>query len=502
MQRTRTAGTGRGMRLAVVGAVAAIAIGMLTGTPAAAAPNGYLALGDSYASGQGVDGTKGDDPTCLQSPAGYPAQVAQSLGLTLTDNTCSGAVLGDIFQTSAKGHAPQASLPADSVSLVTITIGGNDLGFASILTSCLALSASGPLTSHQPTCKDKHTVDGVDAVQAKLEREVGPVLFDTLDDLRRTYTSAKIVVVGYPTLMPDASHTPEGGCFAPLKQGASFPFVTSDLAWMNTVQRALDRKLALAAQYAGVDYVSQMATTVDNSSCSAAGEPHIAPLTLTGLSTSPQSFHPNSAGLKAIGQTVTSALSPRAAFQGIRGQLIPQAGDNDYLLQYVVPAAVSGAMPDVAATRNGQYLSNVKGGSGYYLDLSGRGSAHFRYYSQKVTVNPGDQVELKVYQNGTRQVLTPLPASFAGVTGQLVRTSGDSYQLQIWVPTNTLATTPDVSARINGKYSAHVTGGSGYYLQVTSAPGYRVYYQTVTVRPGDTVVLNVTATGAQQILSS
>ncbi|RDV43099.1 SGNH/GDSL hydrolase family protein [Leifsonia sp. ku-ls] len=486
---------------AAIGAATAVALSLLTGAAAHAAPTGYLALGDSYAAGQAIGGAKGDDADCLQSVDSYPSQVAQNLGLTLTDNTCSGAVLNDLFHTSAKGRAPQVNAPAESVSLITLSISGNDLGFSPLLTSCLALSATGPLTGHQPTCKDKHTVDGVDQLQAKIEREVGPVLVDTLYDLRAAYPSARILLVGYPTLMPDASHTPAGGCFAPLGQGDSFPFVTSDLAWMNTVQRALDRKLALAAQYAGVDYLSQMATTVDNSACSATGEPFIAPLTLKGLSATPQSFHPNAAGLKAIGQAVTSALSPRAAFQGIRGQLIPQTGDNEYLLQYVVPAALVGSMPDVAATKNGAYLSNVKGGSGYYLELTGRNSAHYRYYYQRVTVDPGDRVEFRVYQNGTRQVLTPLPASFKGVTGQLVHTTGDAYELQVWVPTNTLDSTPDISARINGTYSANVSGGSGYYLYARSAPGYRVYFQTVTVKSGDTVILNVTSTGEKQTLS-
>lgn len=489
-------------RMAASAVIAAVALSLLTGTAASAAPSGYLALGDSYATGQAIGGAKGADEDCLQSVNGYPSQVAQNLGLTLIDNTCSGAVLNDIFHTSSKGRAPQASAPADSVSLITLTMGGNDLGFSSLLSSCLALSATGPLTSHQPTCREKHTIDGVDQVQAKIEREVGPVLVDTLYDLRSAYPSARIVVVGYPTLMPDASHTPQGGCFAPLRQGDSFPFVTSDLAWANSVQSAFERKLALAAQYAGVDYVSQMATTADNSACSASGVPYIAPLTLSGLSATPQSFHPNAAGLTAIGQTVTSALSPRAAFQGIRGQLIPQAGDDEYLLQYVVPAALVGSMPDVAATRNGQYLSNVKDGSGYYLDLSGRGSAHYRYYWQKVTVHPGDQVELKVYGNGTRQVLTPLPRSFEGVTGQLVHVAGDSYELEVWVPVNALATTPDISARINGKYVANVAGDKGYYLRVTSAPGYRVYYAPVSVKSGDLVILRVTSTGEEQVLAS
>lgn len=491
---------GRGARwLAAVSASAALAASLLTAAPASAAPNGYLALGDSYATGQAIGGAKGADPACLQSPASYPSQIAADFGLALTDNTCSGAVLDDVFSTSSAGRPPQAGAPADSIGLITLSMGGNDLGFRSVLTNCLAVSATGPITDGAASCREKHTSGGVDDIVQKLTNEVTPKFEATLAKLRTTYPKARILVVGYLPLMPDAAHTPAGGCFQKLSlQGTTFPFVTTDLEWMHSVQRTVDLQFQQAAENTGVEYLSQLTTAADHTVCSASGQPYIGSLELQGLSgATPQSFHPNAAGLKATGQAVAAALQPRDAFQGIRGQLAPLGGDQ-YQLQIIVPRSLT-SVPDVAATKNGEYLGTVKGSEYYYLYQ--RTGAATRTYYNTITVTPGDQVELRVHQNGTRQVLTPLPDSFQGVTGQLVHTGGTSSVLEIWVPNNTLYTTPGVTARNNGHYLSHVAGEHAWYLSLSNVPGYRVYRQAVTVNPGDVVTLDVGGSGEKQTLS-
>lgn len=505
MQLTRRTVRSAGRRtntarwLAATAAASALAASLLVATSASAAPNGYLALGDSYATGQAIDGTKGADPGCLQSPASYPSQVAAAFGLTLTDNTCSGAVLDDVFSTSAAGRPPQASAPADSIGTITLSMGGNDLGFRTVLSGCLALSATGPLTGGEASCQEKHTVGGVDQIVKQLTDEVTPKFEATLTKLRATYPKARIFVVGYLPLVPDAAHTPAGGCFEKLTlQGTSFPFVTTDLEWINSVQRTLDAQFQQAADNTGAEYLSQMATAADHTACSAAGQPYIAPLEIKGFSgPTPQSFHPNATGLKFTGQAVVSALSPRGAFQGIRGQLLPLGGDQ-YQLQIIVPNSLA-RTPDVAATKNGEYLGNVNGYEFYYLYE--RVGVATRTYYNTITVKPGDQVELRVYQDGTRQVLTPLPDSFQGVTGQIVYKYGTSYTLEIWVPLNSLYTTPGVTARSNGHYLSHVAGEHAWYLSLSTVPGYRVYRQAVTVNPGDVITLDVGATGERQTLS-
>ncbi len=480
----------------VAAAVLAVSLGAVS--PAAAAPSGYLALGDSYAAGQDIDGHKGTDAGCLQSSVNYPSQVATNLGLTLTDNTCSGAVLGDVFATSTAGRPAQAGAPGNSVGTITLTMGANDLGLSAIASSCIASSASGPLTSGEPSCAARYSAGGENNLASRLATTVLPHLTSTLTQLRSTYPSARILVVGYLPLTPDAAHTPAGGCFSRLAlNGTSFPFVTTDLEWLNSVQRAMDAQYELAAEASGAQYLSLMTAAADHTACSASNTPYINPLTITGFSPDASALHPNSSGLKFLGQAVTSALNTQQAFGGVRGQLIPQGGD-EYELQILVPGATLSSTPTVTAWKNESYLAHVQGEFGWYLGV--RAANGYRVYSQTITMSQGDVVELKT-ADGSRQVLSALPTSFRGVTGQVVHISGNTYELQIWVPVNTLETTPDISARINGDYAASIVGQSAYYLQVRGGGGYRVYTQLVTLQATDTVTLTVTGTNEQQRLS-
>ncbi len=99
----------------------------LAGTiPAQADDTAYVALGDSFSAGTG---TRASTDDCYRSPYGYPALIAQSQGLTLDYQACSGATTSDVLNHQV------GALSADT-DLVTMTIGGNDLGFADVITEC------------------------------------------------------------------------------------------------------------------------------------------------------------------------------------------------------------------------------------------------------------------------------------------------------------------------------------------------------------------------------
>src|SRR3954451_9366452 len=100
--------------------------------PAAAASSiDYVALGDSYSSGVGAPGQAG---LCLQSPNGYPGQwVGRNDPQSFTNLSCGGAVTGDVRRL----QIPFLSSRAD---LISITIGGNDAGFASTVLTCTVAS--------------------------------------------------------------------------------------------------------------------------------------------------------------------------------------------------------------------------------------------------------------------------------------------------------------------------------------------------------------------------
>jgi lysophospholipase L1-like esterase len=106
----------------------------------------YIALGDSYSSGEGnppfEPGTD-DEQTpdlCHRSEAAYGPQLSSDLGTgPVVFKACSGAVTSDIFGPSAlyPTEPAQRDWLSSTTRLVTLTIGGNDAGFVSLLEHCV-----------------------------------------------------------------------------------------------------------------------------------------------------------------------------------------------------------------------------------------------------------------------------------------------------------------------------------------------------------------------------
>ncbi len=109
----------------------------------------YVALGSSYAAGPGIEPTI--DLGCARSGANYAHRLARSLDLDLIDVTCSGATTADVLthaQRLATGTTvpPQIQAVTPDTDLVTVTIGGNDLGLIGgmIADSCPAIAGGAP----------------------------------------------------------------------------------------------------------------------------------------------------------------------------------------------------------------------------------------------------------------------------------------------------------------------------------------------------------------------
>jgi lysophospholipase L1-like esterase len=115
------------VRLAVVLPLTAALV--LLGVQTAQAAVAYTALGDSYSSGVGTRSYYSDSGSCYRSPSAYPVLTAQRIGAQLTFAACSGARVADV-------QANQLGSLSASTSYVTISIGGNDAGFADVITSC------------------------------------------------------------------------------------------------------------------------------------------------------------------------------------------------------------------------------------------------------------------------------------------------------------------------------------------------------------------------------
>lgn len=173
----------RQLRVAVsVSSAAAIAVGsVLVATPAFAADaaENYAALGDSYASGVGSREYIEED--CYTSKLGYPQLWADSHDVASFEfAACSGATTEDL-------NANQLDALSEETTTVTVSIGGNDIGFASVVQDCLL--------GDYPLC-DEAVTEG----ERQAQEELPAKLQETYANITAGAPNARVVVVGYPRL--------------------------------------------------------------------------------------------------------------------------------------------------------------------------------------------------------------------------------------------------------------------------------------------------------------
>lgn len=285
--------------------VLALAGGLAAATPAAAQPplaadlpQSYVALGDSYAAGPLIPLPTGFPVGCLRSTRNYPSVVAQTIDVPdFDDVSCSGATtenLGRAQVVPLGVNPPQLDALAEDTELVTLTIGGNDIGFFSIINQCAARSPLKPLGA---ACKELFTAGGTDQLAARIAA-TAPKVEAALAGIEERSPDAQVLLVGYPAILPAGR-----GCF-PL-----IPFSPGDVAYLRDTEKRLNAMLAAEADEAGVDYVDTYTPTIGHDICTPPGTKWIEGL----VATSPAApVHPNALGMAAIATAVVGALADEA----------------------------------------------------------------------------------------------------------------------------------------------------------------------------------------------
>ncbi|MEU6858339.1 SGNH/GDSL hydrolase family protein [Glycomyces sp. NPDC046736] len=159
---------------------AVVTVLALTSGTAQAQTIEYVALGDSYASGVGTRSYIDDGSGCSRSNAAYPALLAAELGADFTFAACSGAKTGDLI-------ANQLGALSASTDLVTVTIGGNDTGWAGIVQQC---AYPAPWT-----CDAE-----IDAAEQFIQNQLPGRLHAAYDAIESAAPNAEVIVLGYPRL--------------------------------------------------------------------------------------------------------------------------------------------------------------------------------------------------------------------------------------------------------------------------------------------------------------
>jgi Tol biopolymer transport system component len=162
-------------RVRVVALLVAMAVAALA-APAMAEAADYVAMGDSYSSGTG---TREYYEGCERSVHAYPYLIKGSLGSSFSFVACGGARTQDVLNN-------QVSALSTATKFATISIGGNDAGFSSVITECAK-----PLVS----CNDE-----IDSAQAFIQNTLPGRLDNVYTQIKTRAPNAVVAVVGYPRL--------------------------------------------------------------------------------------------------------------------------------------------------------------------------------------------------------------------------------------------------------------------------------------------------------------
>ncbi|CUR62275.1 putative secreted hydrolase [metagenome] len=263
-------------RLAVLGSALVGLLCPLLLQPAQAAAPVYVALGDSYASGTGTRSYISDGTSCQRSTRAYPSLIAAARGYALNFRACSGARIGDVTST-------QLSALTTATNYVTISVGGNDAGFADVLTECA-------LPGWASNCNGK-----INTAQAYITNTLPSALATLYAGIRSRAPYAKVVVVGYPRIFNGED------C------NAFTWFSPTEEARLNQTADLINARTAAAAAAAGFSFADPTSAFVGHAVCDD-------PEYLNGLS-SPisESYHPNVAG-HASGYTPVVSTTVGGAF--------------------------------------------------------------------------------------------------------------------------------------------------------------------------------------------
>ncbi len=251
----------------------------------------YVAMGSSFAAGPGV-ASSADAPSnrCARSTDNYPHLLARRLHLQLTDVSCSGATTAHVLGPWSE-LPPQVDALTSDTRLVTVTIGGNDVGYIGTLgsASCRSFAVSPP-GAPGGKCPEPPRVSEAD--WTRLDGSLRQIIAE----VRRRAPSARLVFVDYLSVLPSV-----GRCAA-----------TPVSAEQAGAGRAIATRLAgitrRAAAQGGAEVLRASDLSRNHDACSA--QPWVSGFPLPGGAFFVP-YHPNAQGMAAIADRLAERIGRR-----------------------------------------------------------------------------------------------------------------------------------------------------------------------------------------------
>jgi lysophospholipase L1-like esterase len=247
----------------------------------------YVALGSSFAAGPGVGRRRPGSPRRAgRSSSNYAALYAARAGLELCDVTFSGATAAELLDGQDGAGAPQIEAVTAGTDLVTVTGGGNDVGFIGRLTleSQVWPLRALPAIRREMAETVALTDERLDGLGATFDRLLGEV--------RRRAPGARVVLVDYLTVLPPDPAVPTGRLRAPVA------------AWGRAVAERLSAETRAAASRHGCGFVAAGEASRERHAWSAS--PWTRAYGMWPRDGAP--FHPNQAGMRAVAALLEPAV--------------------------------------------------------------------------------------------------------------------------------------------------------------------------------------------------
>lgn len=203
----------------------------------------YVALGDSFVSGEGetddefyLSGTNTSANTCHVSVRSYPYLLRPAIpsGVDIRNDACSGARMTEVAMQSAQLLTTANDY---TVSYISVGVGGNDAGVMGKLKTCLGFD----------TCE--WALPDRRIQTAEEVRGLYPKIITLLTDIQQTHPDATLFIVGYPRIINDSG---SAQCRLPI----SVMLNETERQYMNETIKYLNDVLELAAQYVGVQFIN------------------------------------------------------------------------------------------------------------------------------------------------------------------------------------------------------------------------------------------------------
>ena len=268
-------------RLPMVLALSVAVFLFLVFAAGAARAANYVSLGDSYAAGPLIPNQSLNPLGCLRSDHNYSHLAAPSIGLALKDPSCSGAKTNHMTEqqnVEPGPNPPQFNSLDSSTTVVSITIGGNDIGFSEVAQECITLN---PFST---PCKNKYNSGGKDQLAERIAA-TAPKVDAVLDGIHARSPLAKIYVVNYPAIFPETGY----GCWPQM------PIGFGDVPYLRQTEKGLNAMLASQAAANGATLVDWYKASIGHDACKSTSKRWVEPL-IPGTLAAP--IHPNKTGMQ------------------------------------------------------------------------------------------------------------------------------------------------------------------------------------------------------------